>query len=296
MNEANQKPSADELPALEVTLIDGTNLSYFSSFIPHEFHIGVENAALCALGAISEGTACAALVAEIEDAGVQLLSVFVAPLYRRQYIASTLIGELLDFIMENGELAIQGLFADYADDGSGVKEFLDSIGFLQEKQEEQTLSLPVSSLPDCKFMKRTPAPDMAVMPLESLSAFHLREIRLAMESYSANYLGKSLGPDTVLTKLSFAAYRGRKPVGCVCLSEGAKERELVMTVFFSSEKAPPVSMILLRAAAEAVMKSCPAVSAIKIPILTESAGKLLQALTCGAAGVCETRYTAVLEI
>jgi hypothetical protein len=230
---------------------------YFSSFIPHEFHIGVENAALCALGAISQGTVCAALVAEIGEACVQLLSVFVSPSYRRQYIASTLVGELLDFIAENGELAMQSLIADYADDGGGVREFLDSIGFQQEQQGEKTLSLPVSSLPGCKFMERTPAPGVTVLPLESLSAFHLREIRMAMESCGADYFGKPLGPDTVLTKLSFAAFRDRKPVGCVCLSEGAQAGELVLTVFFSSEKAPPVPMSLLRAAAEAVMKSCP---------------------------------------
>jgi N-acetylglutamate synthase-like GNAT family acetyltransferase len=296
MNETNQKPPAYELPALEVTLIDGKNLPYFSTFIPSEYHSGVEDASLCAIGAISQGTACAALVAELNEACVQLLSVFVAPMYRRQYIASTLVGELLDFITENGELAIQSLAADYSDDGGGVKEFLDSLGFWQEKQAEQTLSLPVSSLPGCEFMQRTPSPGVAVSPLESLSAFHLREIRLAMESCAADYFGKALGPDTVLTELSFAAFRDRRPVGCVCLSEGAREGELVMTVFFSIEKAPPVPMTLLRAAAEAVMKHRPAADSIKIPILTESAGKLLRALTHGAAGVCETRYSAVLEI
>jgi len=296
MNEANKRPSADELPPLEVTLIDHTNLSHFAIFIPPEFHAGIEDGSLFALGAISDDTACAALVAEFEDADVRLLSVFVAPSYRRQYIASTLVGELLDFIAENGELAIQSISIDYTDDGSGVKEFLDSIGFLQEKQEEKTFSLSVSALPDCRFMKRMAAKDVSVMSLESLSPFHLREISSAMENQSADYLGKPLNPETVLKKLSFAAFRDNKPVGCVCLSEGAKEGELVMTVFFTSEKTLPVPMTLLRAAAEAVMKNRPAVSEIRIPVLTESAEKLLQALTGGAARVCGTMYSAVLVI
>jgi hypothetical protein len=145
-------------------------------------------------------------------------------------------------------------------------------------------------------MKGKAAPYLTVVSLESLSDFHLRELRSVMESHSAYYLDNPLGPDTVLTKSSFAAYRDQKPVGCVCLSKGADERELVMTVFFTSEKSPTVPMTLLRASSEAVMKHCPAAALIKIPILTESAEKLFRTLTGIDAGSCETSYFAVLEI
>jgi len=296
MSELSKKLPAGELPALDVTLINDTNLSYFSTFIPSEWHAAVEKRSLCALGAISEGTACAALIAEIDDACVQLRSIFVAPAYRRQYIASTLIGELLDYIIEDGNLAIQSVAVEYADDGGGMKEFLDSIGFQQEKLEEKTFSLPVSSFPGCKFMRRTRAPGVTILPLESLTAYHLREISSVMDSYDADYFGKRLGPETVLTGLSFAAYQDNKPVGCVCLSEGAKDEELVMTSFFFTGKTLAIPMALLHAAAEAVLRNCTEVSEIKIPILNENAGKLLQALTGGAATVCETMYSAVLEV
>lgn len=296
MSDLDHKPPAEELPALDVTPIDRTNLSYFAALIPPEFHAGVKDGTLLALGAISEDTACAALVAEIAEACMELRSIFVAPSYRRQYIASTLIGELLDLIAENGDLGIQSLSAEYADDGSGVKEFLDYIGFEQEMLDEKTYSIPVSALSDCKFMKRTPSPGIKVMSLDTLSAFHLREISQAMESREANYFGKPIGPDTVLTRLSFADFRDNRPVGCVCLSKGNGEDELVMTVFFISESKLPVPMTLLRAAAESVMEHCPGVSVIKIPVLTGSAEQLLQALTGGVAKVSETMYSAVLEV
>jgi hypothetical protein len=83
MVDHKDKLRADELPAIEISSLDSSNLSFFSTFIPPELLSELQDGVLFALGAISEGTACAALVAELDDTECRLRSIFVAPDYRR---------------------------------------------------------------------------------------------------------------------------------------------------------------------------------------------------------------------
>jgi hypothetical protein len=116
------KASAEELPALEVTLVSDTNLSYFRTFIPPEFQPGWKTRRLRSWSRI-EGHGLRGARSRDRGAVAQLLSVFVAPAYRRQYIASHARRRTVWISARNtGSLRLQSLFADYGDEGGGVKE------------------------------------------------------------------------------------------------------------------------------------------------------------------------------
>jgi hypothetical protein len=163
-------------------------------------------------------------------------------------------------------------------------------------QEEQTLILPVSALPSCKFMQPHAMKGVSLLSLDALTDFHHRQISSVMDHSGTNYIEKPITAESVLTSLSFAAYRNHAPVGCVCLSAGAEENTLELSVFFLTEHTPEVLMNLLRCASEAVLKNGVTTGSIRIPVVTESAGKLVQALTGKSIALSERLVSASLEL
>jgi len=271
MNAAVQL-SPEEMPPIEIGLIDADNIDFFARYFPPEMRGPVLRGEVSALGAVVSETACAAIVYRLDGVLVTVESLYVAPDYRRQYIASTLFYEMVIFFASHPDFGVQAVDATFMDGGDGLRGFFQSLNFVLEDGQEQTAAIAVGDLLSAPLMSLKEAAGYTVLPFSKLSPPHLRELDAVLAKYGANMTGLPLTDSAFLSDLSFVCYKNKEPVSCVCFTESGAD-ELILSVFFTAAPSSLPVAATLRAAANAVIAARPGYN-VCVPLLQESASKL----------------------
>jgi GNAT superfamily N-acetyltransferase len=270
----NDKTPPEEMPPIEIGLIGKDNIEFFSRFFPAELQKPVLNGEMSALGAAVDETACGAVVYQPDGTLVTLESLYVAPDYRRQHIASTLFCEMTDFFEIVGTQSVEVSFMD--DGKNGLRPFFEKLGFELEDEETQTTVVAVADLPFTPLMEVKGDGGYTILPFSKLSPVHIRELDAALSRDGANLTGLPLGSDAFFRDISFACYKNNEPLGCVCFSGGGKG-ELILSVLYTAVPAAMPTAAALRAAAEVIIEKRPD-DTVVIPLIQESAVKLARHL------------------
>lgn len=168
---------------MEVTIIDKGNIHFFKSLlIPEAVQMLIEGKPLFALGLIDNGVACGALAGGPYENVFTILSLFVAPDYRRKGGAALLLQTLEDLTLRIDELyEIRAAFSVISEEHRLIEGFLKSSGFTFERENESIKEIRLGALKDIPFFS-VRSVETEVEKLSALPKSLLRELDRSMRA------------------------------------------------------------------------------------------------------------------
>jgi len=308
---SDTKLSAGSMEPIDITPLTEENFSFFQPMLPNEMCRLFKSGEVLAMGAVVDGAACGVIVVEPKNAEqnyAQLLWIYVAEDNRREYIGSTLFCEMAEFLQEFDENDIgevAGIICRYTVSGDGeeseLQGFLKAMKFDGEETGEYSVTLTLGELHELGFSEEpSPADSITYAPVIKLSPYHLHKLNTALDAQSANYSGGPVSFDSVLPYCSTVMYRSNNPTGCICISEGDTDedadgnpmKEKILTVLFIGEKDTKAINGMLRKASSALIEKNSPDTMLKIPIVSDSAGRMAKFMLKDKESVCEKVFFA----
>lgn len=293
-----QQDTQDQLPPVQLYSIGPQEAERAAPLLTTEAAELIRNDEAFGLAIVEEGemrgAVCARLAPENEIC-LELLSLYVAPQYRRRRLGGTLLIELLEACGGIFDGTIARVEASFSPE-PGLEALLKKAGFLLEQDEEGVYShmVFVSTLADSPLMKHKAVPPKGctLVPFEKLSPIRIRQLFQTLEKADADYIDLNR-LFQALPGVSFALLDAEgNPVACAVLSGG--EDRLCLSQFFTAGGNTSAGMVVLQAAARALLEQY-AAAWLEIPLLTASSAGLAKRLL-GGEGKKEPLIRAVLEL
>ena len=233
---------------MTITRIDNTNRSFFGPFLLEASERSSQN--ILRLGAIEDGVACGAAAFEINDVSAELLTLFVAPDYRRRGIGRALLDAFTSLTVNTDVASLAVSFMPEEKDG--LTDFFTAAGF-ECFGGSPVLSLDYEDTKNCstldKYLLKADRSGIA-LSVDELSDIQRHQLDSTLRSY-----GTSLGEVEVGSfspELSFAYFNnGSLLAGMFCSMPGD---QLNIDFLFSrvANAGPTLTIIdqLVRSAAE----------------------------------------------
>ena len=243
----------------------------------------IKNNEAFGLALVEEGKARAAVCANFspeDEAILEIISLYVAPAYRRRKLGGTLLMELLEAVLSETEGNLKGVIASFMPETEGVEALLTKAGFeIKRDEQAQTFRLPVSELADSPLLKRKKSvPEGYILrSLKGISDTTLRQLaeelkRNRVDDLSLEEMGQAL-PDC-----SYVLLNGKLEPKACAIFHAMGENGIYLSQFFAADGSTAAGMAVLQAAAKALLNRFPDETVLEIPTLTESSAGLVKKL------------------
>lgn len=289
----------EQLPEVSIYAVGPEETEYAASLLTPEAVTLIQNGESFGLALVEEGKARAAVCARFspENEGVlEIISLYVEKEYRRRGLGTTLVLELLDYMMETTDASLSYMTASYLSDEDALSAMFLSLGF-EVFQEKSAISwqMPLGKLPDSTLMKTSAKlPDgTRLHSLASLSNYHIRQLVQRLEEHNMDILTceqiEKAHPEASFVLMD----EKEEPVGCAIFTV-SENMHITLAQFFTVYKNPAPSLVALQSGAKVLLEQFPKEAVLEIPTLTESSSKLVQRLLPDCKSVCLNR--AVLDL
>ena len=272
-----------ELPEVQLYGIGPDEADHAAPLLTAEAVTYIKNNEAFGLALVEEGKARAAVCANFspeDEAILEIISLYVAPDYRRRKLGGTLLMELLEAVLSETEGNLKGVIASFMPETEGVEALLTKAGFeIQTDEQAQTFRLPVSELADSPLLKRKKSVPKGYI-LRSLKGTSDTTLRQLMEELRRNHVD-DLEPEEMAQAVSDCSFvllnEKLEPKACAIL-HAMGEQGIYLSQFFTAEGSTAAGMAVLQSAAKAVLNRFSGETVLEIPTLTESSAALVRKL------------------
>ena len=272
-----------ELPEVQLYGIGPDEADHAAPLLTAEAVTYIKNNEAFGLALVEEGKARAAVCANFspeDEAILEIISLYVAPDYRRRKLGGTLLMELLEAVLSETEGNLKGVIASFMPETEGVEALLTKAGFeIKTDEQAQTFRLPVSELADSPLLKRKKSVPEGYI-LRSLKGTSDTTLRQLMEELRRNHVD-DLEPEEMAQALSDCSFvllnEKLEPKACAIL-HAMGEQGIYLSQFFTAEGSTAAGMAVLQSAAKAVLNRFSGETVLEIPVLTESSAALVRKL------------------
>lgn len=289
----------NQLPEVELYAIGAKEAEYAAALLTPEAVSMIRNAEAFGMALTEEGETRAAVCARLDpenEAVLEIVSLYVAPQFRRRGLGSTLVLELLERTMEASDASLRFMTVSFRSDDEAMAGMLSMLGF-EISRDETAVSwqLPVGELGESVLMEKPVAPpaNTALHPLEEMSGYQIRQLVQTLKKHNIDMLSAA----QIRQAHKKASYVLMDEYGnaaaCAILTVSEPNR-ITLSQFFTVYKTAAPSMAVLQAGAKVLMEQFPSEALLEIPTLTSSTGKLVQRLLPNSRGICLNR--AVLDL
>ncbi|MGN0337561.1 MAG: GNAT family N-acetyltransferase [Lachnospiraceae bacterium] len=272
-----------ELPEVQLYGIGPDEADHAAPLLTAEAVTYIKNNEAFGLALVEEGKARAAVCANFspeDEAILEIISLYVAPAYRRRKLGGTLLMELLEAVLSETEGNLKGVIASFMPETEGVEALLTKAGFeIKTDEQAQTFRLPVSELADSPLLKRKKSvPEGYILrSLKGISDTTLRQLaeelkRNRVDDLSLEEMGQAL-PDC-----SYVLLNGKLEPKACAIFHAMGENGIYLSQFFTADGSTAAGMAVLQAAAKALLNRFPGETVLEIPTLTESSAGLVKKL------------------
>ena len=272
-----------ELPEVQLYGIGPDEADHAAPLLTAEAVTYIKNNEAFGLALVEEGKARAAVCANFspeDEAILEIISLYVAPDYRRRKLGGTLLMELLEAVLSETEGNLKGVIASFMPETEGVEALLTKAGFeIKRDEQAQTFRLPVSELADSPLLKRKKSvPEGYILrSLKGISDTTLRQLaeelkRNRVDDLSLEEMGQAL-PDC-----SYVLLNGKLEPKACAIFHAMGENGIYLSQFFTADGSTAAGMAVLQAAAKALLNRFPDETVLQIPTLTESSAGLVKKL------------------
>lgn len=272
-----------ELPEVQLYGIGPDEADHAAPLLTAEAVTYIKNNEAFGLALVEEGKARAAVCANFspeDEAILEIISLYVAPAYRRRKLGGTLLMELLEAVLSETEGNLKGVIASFMPETEGVEALLTKAGFeIKTDEQAQTFRLPVSELADSPLLKRKKSvPEGYILrSLNGTSDTTLRQLaeelkRNRVDDLSLEEMGQAL-PDC-----SYVLLNGKLEPKACAIFHAMGEQGIYLSQFFVADGSTAAGMAVLQSAAKALLDRFPGETVLEIPTLTESSAGLVKKL------------------
>ena len=272
-----------ELPEVQLYGIGPDEADHAAPLLTAEAVTYIKNNEAFGLALVEEGKARAAVCANFspeDEAILEIISLYVAPDYRRRKLGGTLLMELLEAVLSETEGNLKGVIASFMPETEGVEALLTKAGFeIKRDEQAQTFRLPVSELADSPLLKRKKSvPEGYILrSLKGISDTTLRQLaeelkRNRVDDLSLEEMGQAL-PDC-----SYVLLNGKLEPKACAIFHAMGENGIYLSQFFVADGSTAAGMAVLQAAAKAILNRFSGETVLEIPVLTESSAALVRKL------------------
>ena len=289
----------EQLPEVELYSIGPNEADHAAPLLTAEAVESIKNGEAFGMALVEEdevrAAACARLLPENEEV-LELVSLYVAPAFRRRALGGTLLMELLEETMNATDGGLRWVIAAFLPGTEGLEPLLAKAGFRMERDERAvSWKLVVSDLPDSPLLAR-PAQvptGCTLHTLEELPDYCLRQL---VQELAKNAVDDLTVPE-MRQALQAASYvlldRTGQPKACAIFPETG-ENGVYLSQFFTAGGSAAYAMAVLQAGGQALLRQFSGDTAVEIPTLTDSSARLVQKLLPVSQAAYLTR--AVLEL
>ena len=272
-----------ELPEVQLYGIGPDEADHAAPLLTAEAVTYIKNNEAFGLALVEEGKARAAVCANFspeDEAILEIISLYVAPAYRRRKLGGTLLMELLEAVLSETEGNLKGVIASFMPETEGVEALLTKAGFeIKRDEQAQTFRLPVSELADSPLLKRKKSvPEGYILrSLKGTSDTTLRQLmeelkRNRVDDLSLEEMGQAL-PDC-----SYVLLNGKLEPKACAIFHSMGENGIYLSQFLAADGSTAAGMAVLQSAAKALLDRFPGETVLEIPTLTESSAGLVKKL------------------
>lgn len=272
-----------ELPEVQLYGIGPDEADHAAPLLTAEAVTYIKNNEAFGLALVEEGKARAAVCANFspeDEAILEIISLYVAPDYRRRKLGGTLLMELLEAVLSETEGNLKGVIASFMPETEGVEALLTKAGFeIKRDEQAQTFRLPVSELADSPLLKRKKSvPEGYILrSFNGTSDTTLRQLaeelkRNRVDDLSLEEMGQAL-PDC-----SYVLLNGKLEPKACAIFHAMGENGIYLSQFFTADGSTAAGMVVLQSAAKALLDRFPGETVLEIPTLTESSAGLVKKL------------------
>ena len=272
-----------ELPEVQLYGIGPDEADHAAPLLTAEAVTYIKNDEAFGMALVEEGEARAAVCAGFapEDEGIlEIISLYVAPDYRRRKLGGTLLMELLEKVMSETDGELKGVTASFLPGTEGVEALLTKAGFeIQTDEQILTFRLPVSELADSPLLKRKKSvPEGYILrSLNGTSDTTLRQLaeelkRNRVDDLSLEEMEQAL-PDCSYVLLN----ENLEPKACA-IFHSMGENGIYLSQFLAADGSTAAGMAVLQSAAKALLDQFSGETVLEIPTLTESSAALVKKL------------------
>ena len=289
----------EQLPEVELYSIGPNEADHAAPLLTAEAVESIKSGEAFGMALVEEGevraAACARLLPE-NEAGLEILSLYVAPAFRRRALGGTLLLELLEETMNATDGGLRWVTAAFLPGTEGVEPLLTKAGFRME-QDEQVISwqLPVADLAGSPLLTRpasVPA-GCSLHTLEELPDYCLRQLVQELTENGVNDLTAAEMRQALQNSSYILLDQKNQPKACAIFSK-AGEDGVYLSQFFTTAGNAAAAMAVLQAGGKALLAQLPGETVLEIPTLTASSARLVQKLIPSSQAAYLTR--AVLEL
>lgn len=289
----------EQLPEVELYSIGPQEADHAAPLLTAEAVEYIKSGQAFGMAMVEEGearaAACARLLPE-NEAVLELLSLYVAPAFRRRALGGTLLMELLEETMAATDGGLRWVTASFLPGTEGVEPLLTKAGFRMERDEQAvSWKLAVADLADSPLMKRpAPAPAGCTLhTLEELPDYCLRQLVQELARNGINDLTAAEMRQALQTSSYVLLDRQGQPKACAIFSPQG-DNGVYLSQFFVAGGSAGSAMAVLQAGGKALLEQLPGGTVLEIPTLTASSARLVQKLIPSSRDAYLTR--AILEL
>ena len=248
---------------------------------------------------VEEDEARAALCARLSpenEAVLELLSLYVAPQFRRRGLGGTLLLEMIDAVNTDTDAGVQWVTAEFTDGVEGIEPLLQKAGFQMETDEEALLwRLPVGSLTDSALMgyQVSTGEECSLCTLAELSDYQLRKLVKELKNNEIDEMSAEQMRQADQTASYVLFDKNQKPIVCAILTS-QNEKQVCLSQFFMAGGRNTAAIAVLQACAGTLVETYPEDALLEIPTVADSSAGLVQKLLPDSQPVRLTR--AVLNL
>lgn len=239
---------------------------------------------------------CARLIPEHETQ-LELVSLYVAPGYRRRGLGYTLLMELLDAMESATDGTLTYVTAVFSPQMDGLAQLFTHAGFIIEEEPEVTSwQLPLKNLKDSPlFARRVSVP--AGCMLRTVERTQDVDLKRLVEKLAQNDVA-DLTVSQIRQSLTGASYilwdKNVEPVACAVVSR-QDDTHVYLSQFFMANGSK-AGICVLQAAAEALTGQLPGDVVLEIPTVADSSARLAQRLLPDCTATHMQRATLELRV
>lgn len=289
----------EPLPEVELYSIGPDEADYAAPLLTGEAVEEIKAGMAFGMALVEEGEVRAAVCARLlpeNETHLELVSLYVAPEYRRRGLGCTLLMELL----EEMESAMDGMLtyvtAAFSPQMDGLEQLFTRVGFVIEEESAVTSwQIPLKKLMGSPlFARRVSVPGRCM--LRTLEHAQDLDLRRLVEKLAQNGVA-DLTVSQMRQSLTGASYilwdENAEPVACAIVSK-QDDTHVYLSQFFTANGNKAAGVCVLQAAADALVRQLPGDVVVEIPTITASSAKLVQHLLPNCQATCVQR--AVLDL
>ena len=289
----------NQLPEVSIYSIGPKEADYAAPLLTPEAVSLIQTSEAFALALTEEGTACAAVCARLapeNETILEVISLYVAPEFRRRSLGRTLLIELLERTMAATDGSIRFLTISFLSEDHGLSAMLSKFGF-EIIPEETAISwqLTLEKLPDSILMK-TPAAlpsNSSLQSLAALSDYQIRQLAQTLKSFHVDILSAAQLHQAHQQASYVLLGESGEPTACAIFTVSDHSR-ITLSQFFTAHKSASPIVAVLQASAQILLEQFSPETILEIPTLTRSSGKLVQHLLPESKAISLNR--AVLDL